>query len=116
MQCTVFLILPLWSVFFFAFSLPPFTDPTYINILTNGKQDVLKQREANTNLLYFFGSELLKALLKQISLYLLLHSRIRIIILTRPDNIKCYVTSLQEIISRNQITQIKMLQGQYSFR
>ena len=28
-------------------------------IPTNGKQDVLKQPEANTDLLYFFGSKLL---------------------------------------------------------
>ena len=40
--------------FFFPFSLPPSVDPTYINIITtNGKQDVLKQPEANTGLLYF---------------------------------------------------------------
>ena len=36
------------------------TSGTQGNIIpTNGKQDVLKQPEANTDLLYFFGSELL---------------------------------------------------------
>ena len=44
MQCTIFLILPTWAVFF-AFSLPPSVDPTYINIITS-KQDALKQPEA----------------------------------------------------------------------
>ena len=40
--------------FSLSLSLPPSVDPTYINIiLTNGKQDVLKQPEANTDLLYF---------------------------------------------------------------
>ena len=40
---------------FFRFLSPsdPSADPTYINISTNGKQDVLKQPEANTDLLYF---------------------------------------------------------------
>ena len=43
MQCTIFLILPTWAVFF-AFSLPPSVDPTYISVTsTNGKQDVLEQ-------------------------------------------------------------------------
>ena len=53
MQGTIFLILLTWAVFF-AFSLPPSVDPTYINIITmNGKQDILKQPEANTDLLCF---------------------------------------------------------------
>ena len=56
MQCTIVLILPMWAVFFFALSLPPSVDPTYINIITmNGKQDVLKQSKANMDLLYFLA-------------------------------------------------------------
>ena len=47
MQCTIFLILPTWAVFF-AFFLP-----LSVDITTNGKQDVLKEPEANTDLLYF---------------------------------------------------------------
>ena len=39
---------------FSAFSLP--ADSTYINFISmNGKQDVLKQPETNTDLLYFSG-------------------------------------------------------------
>ena len=55
MQFSTFVILPTWAVFW-AFSLPPSADSAYINIIsTNGKQDVLKQPEANTDLLYFSG-------------------------------------------------------------
>jgi len=42
----------------FAFSLPPATDSAYINIIsTNGKQgkQLLKQPEANMDLLHFSG-------------------------------------------------------------
>ena len=53
MQCTVFLILPTWAAFS-DFSLP--AGSAYINFIsTNGKQDVLKQPETNTDLLYFSG-------------------------------------------------------------
>ena len=39
---------------FFTLSLPPSADSAKINIIsTNGKQDALKQPEANTDLLYF---------------------------------------------------------------
>ena len=86
---------------FCALSLPPSADSAKINIIsTNDKQDeqdVLKQPEANTDFfVIFFGSELsvivnvtsviVKALLTQISLCLLSHFRIRIIMLTCPDN------------------------------
>ena len=41
---------------FFSFSLPPSADFSYVNIVsTSGKQDILKQSEANTDLLYFSG-------------------------------------------------------------
>ena len=54
MQSTILVILPTWAVFF-AMSVPPSADSAYINICisTNGKQEVLKQPEANTDLLYF---------------------------------------------------------------
>ena len=83
------MILPIWAVFF-TFSLPPSADSIYINItLLNGKQDFLKQPEANTDLVDFLGLIYysIKALLKEISLYLLSHFRISIILLTCPDNI-----------------------------
>ena len=50
------MILPPWAVFR---SVPPAADSAYmiyqhlISQSTNGKQDVLKQPEANTDLLYF---------------------------------------------------------------
>ena len=55
MQCIVFVMQPMWAVFF-TFSLPPSADSAFNNIIsTNGKQDVLKQPEANTNLSYFLA-------------------------------------------------------------
>ena len=87
---------------FFAISLPPSADSAKINInSTNGKQDAARRLEATRDkhefLCYIFRLwVIIKALLKQISLYLLSHFRIRIIVLT------CLlITSLQEIISRN---------------
>ena len=71
---------------FFTVSLPPQILPiSTCNISTNGKQDVLKQPETNTDLLYFQLWAVIKALLKKISQYLLSHFRIRIIVLTCPD-------------------------------
>ena len=54
MQSAILVILLTWAVFF-TISLPPSADSAYINIYisTNGKQEVLKQPEANTDLLYF---------------------------------------------------------------
>ena len=52
MQSTLLVILSPWAVFF-AISLPSLVDSAHINISMNGKQDVLKQPEANTDLLYF---------------------------------------------------------------
>ena len=45
----------MWAVFFALSPPTPSADSAYINIKisTNGKQDVLKQLEANTDLLYF---------------------------------------------------------------
>ena len=51
---------------------------------------------------------IIKALLKQISLYLLSHSRIRIIVLTCPDNKVCKKSSA-EIMRACKITQIAMM-------
>ena len=87
--------------FLLSLSLPPQILPIRyinINISTNGKQDVLKQPEANTDLLYLSALSYYKcsveknfpvfanALLKKISPYLLSHFCIRIIVLTCPDN------------------------------
>ena len=57
----------------------------------NGKQDAARRLEATLGkhgfLCYIFRLRvIIKALLKQISLYLLLHFHIRIIVLTCPDN------------------------------
>ena len=47
------ILVPTWAVFF-AISLPHSADSAKINIIsTNGKEDVLKQPEANTDFLYF---------------------------------------------------------------
>ena len=52
MQSTILVILPAWAVL--SLSLPPQNLPmSTFNISTNGKQDVLRQPEANTDLLYF---------------------------------------------------------------
>ena len=52
-KSTILVILPLWAVFSYK-SLPPQILPiSTSSISTNGKQEVLKQPEANTNLLYF---------------------------------------------------------------
>ena len=97
---TILVILPTWAVFF-AISLPPSADSAKINIISmNGKQDAARRLEATRDkhefLCYIFRLwVIIKALLKQLSLYLLSHFRIRIIVLTCPDK------SLQEIIRRN---------------
>ena len=77
---------------FFAISLPPSADSAKINITsTNGKQDAARRLEATRGkhefLCYIFRLwVIIKALLKQISLYLPSHFCIRIIVLTCPDN------------------------------
>ena len=54
MQSTQYFSDPTNMGCFFAISLPPSADSAKINIISmNGKQDVLKQSEANTDLLYF---------------------------------------------------------------
>ena len=51
---TILVILPTRAVFLLSPSLPPQILPiSTFNISTNGKQDVLKQPDANTVLLYF---------------------------------------------------------------
>ena len=79
--------------FLCAFSLPPSVGSAYINIIsTNGKQDALKQPEANTDLIYFSGLSYHKSSVETSFLYSLLsHPRIRIIVLTCPDNINVIV-------------------------
>ena len=82
MQSTILVILPPWAVFrYLSPSLRRFC--RYVNISTNGKQDVLRQ----TRICYIFRLRvIIKALLKKNYLYLLSHFRIRIIVLTCPDN------------------------------
>ena len=60
MQCIIFVIQPLWAVFSsLSLSLSPSADSTYVNIISmTGKQDILKQPKANTDLLYFSGLSL----------------------------------------------------------
>ena len=56
MQRIIFMILPRCAVFSLSLSLPPSSDSACMNIIfINGKQDVLKQPKANTDLLYFSG-------------------------------------------------------------
>ena len=86
MQSTILVILPMWAVFF-ALSLR-------LQILpksTWSQQTVKKTSWSNpsrqTRICYIFWLwVIIKALLKQISLYLLSHFCIRMIILTCPDN------------------------------
>ena len=69
--------------------LSPSADSAKINIISiNGKQDILKQPKANTDLLYFSAVSCYKSSVETNSLkvYLLSHFRIRIIVLTFPDN------------------------------
>ena len=96
------------------FSLSLSLPPQMIYQLLNNIQDVLKQPEANTDLLNFSALSYYKSSVEKISLYLLLHFRIRVIVL------HVLITSLQEI-SRNhaclhcKITQITMMRGRYYF-
>ena len=55
MQNIIFVIPPKWAVFL-SFLLPLSAELAYVNIAsTNGKQDVLKQPQANKYLLYLSG-------------------------------------------------------------
>ena len=88
-ECSALFSLSYQRALFFRFlSLPLSEDPSYISIISmNGKQvDVLKRPEANTDLIYFSALSYYKSSVEQISLYLLSHSRIRIIVLTCPNN------------------------------
>ena len=97
------MILPPWAVFrYLSPSLRRFClydILTFISQRTVNKTSWSNPRQ--TRICYIFWLwVIIKALLKQISLYLLSHFCIRMIILTCPDN-KSARTSLQEIISRN---------------
>ena len=55
MQSIIFVILPTWAVLL-SFLLPPSAEFANVNIVsTKGKQDVLKQPQANKDLLYLSG-------------------------------------------------------------
>ena len=75
----------------FVFSLPPSADSAYSVYQHLSQRTVHKTSWSNprqTRICYIFRLRelVIKALVKQISLHLLLHFRIRIIVLTCPDN------------------------------
>ena len=85
-QSTILVMLPPWAVFrYLSPSLCRFClyDISTFNISTNGK-DVLKQPEANTDLLYFSALSYYKCSVEKKIPYICY--RIRIIVLTCPDN------------------------------
>ena len=102
----------IFSFFLLFLSLPPQILP----------KSTLSQRTVNktswnnprqTRICYIFRRwVIIKALLKQISLHLLLHFRSRIIVLTCPDNkqVRCKKSSA-EIMIACKITQITMMRG-----
>ena len=111
MQSTILVILPPSAVFS-SISLPPQILPISTSgISKNGKQDVLKQPEANTYLLYFSAGSYYKSSVEKISLYLISHFCIRIIVLTCPGINK----SARNHQPTCKITQIIMMRGQYYF-
>ena len=85
------MILPTWAFFSLSLSLPPQILPKSTlsqRTVNKTQQDVFKQPETNTDffVIFFRLRVIIKALLEQTSLYLLSHFRIRIIVLTCPDN------------------------------
>ena len=70
---------------FFAISLPPSADSAKINIISTNKTSWSNPRQTRTCYIFRLWV-IIKALLKQISLYLLMHFRIRIIVVKCPDN------------------------------
>ena len=113
-QSTILVILPTWAVFSLSLSLPPQILPkSALSPRTVNKTSWSHPRQ--TRICYIFWHRvIIKALLKQISLYLLSHFRIRIILVTCPDN-KSARKSSAEIMRACKITQITMMQGQYYF-
>ena len=90
MQSTILVILPAWAVFSLSLSLPPQILPksTLSQKVNKTQQGCLEETRGKHGLLcYIFRLwVIIKAVLKQISLYLLSHFRIRIVVLTCPDN------------------------------
>ena len=94
MQSTILMILPTWAVFLLFLSLPPSADSAYmiyqhlISQQTVNKQNKMSwSNPRQTQICYIFRLWVItKALLKKTSLYLLSHFRIRVIVLTCPDN------------------------------
>ena len=99
----------------FFFFLPPSADSAQINMIsTNGKEDVLKQPvKVNTDLLYFLALSYYKCSAEKISLYLPSHFRIRIIVLTYPENKSA--RNQPKSCLQCKITEITMMRGQYYF-
>ena len=75
---------------------------------------VLKQPEANTDLLYFSALSYYKSSVKQISLYLLSQFRIRIIVLTCPDDKSARNHQPKSCVPAKS-HKITMMRGQYYF-
>ena len=98
-------------------SLPPQILPVwYINIFIS-QQTVNKtswSHPRQTRICYIFRLWVIDVLLKKISLYLLSHFRIRIIMLTCPDN-KSAKISRNHVCLQCKITQITTMRGQYYF-
>ena len=91
MQSTILVILPTWAAFPLSLSLPPQILPKSTlsqRTVNKTQQNILRQPEAKHGFLCYIVRlrVIIKALLKQISLCLLSHFRIRIIALTCPDN------------------------------
>ena len=103
--------------FLLSLSLPPQILPISTSWRTVNKTSWSNQR--HTQICYIFPLwVIVKALLKQISLYLPSHSRIRIIVLTCDNNVMLQVCkkSSAKIKHACKITQITMMRGQYYFK
>ena len=107
---SILVILPTWAAFSLSLSLPPQILPkSTLSQRTVNKTSWSNPRQ--TRICYIFRRwVIIKALLKQISLYLLSHFRIRIIVLTCPDN-KSARKSSAEIMRACKITQITMMEA-----
>ena len=119
MQSTILVILPTWAAFPLSLSLPPQILPKSTlsqRTVNKTQQNILRQPEAKHGFLCYIVRlrVIIKALLKQISLYLLSHFRIRIIALTCPYN-KSARNHQRKSCVPAKIIQITMMRGQYYF-
>ena len=118
MQSTILVILPTRAVFLLSLSLPPQILPiSTFNISTNGKQDSWSS-PTQTRICYIFRLWVItKALLKQISLYLLSDFCIRIIniMLKCPDNKSARNHQLKSCVPAKSHWQITTLKSSLPF-